>query len=213
MAPIDARNNYGLLQFRNKQHYVAGSIQRIPLLNMLCPRPCSGRWGCCSGQDRPGSLSPGLLLGAIDAGRGDMDDTLKSKCVVSVHVTPGNDRNKHKMNGLGAWRHLAQGLREGGIRDQTCLEGGGKLWRPWEVPPAKGAAVPRPRGRSRSRREVSAGTGKWQEVWAGVWAGRWPRRKVQGGVRGQPEACQYTQLGRGSLQIQDCMECHGLTSF
>ena len=57
-----------------------------------------------------------------------MDDTLKSKCVVSVHVTPGNDRNKHKMNGLGAWRHLAQGLREGGIRDQTCLEGGGKLW-------------------------------------------------------------------------------------
>lgn len=57
-----------------------------------------------------------------------MDDTLKSKCVVSVHVTPGNDRDKHEMNGLGAWRHLAQGLREGGIRDQTCLEAGGKLW-------------------------------------------------------------------------------------
>ena len=73
--------------------------------------------------------------------------------------------------------------------------------------------MPRPRGRSRSRREVSVGTGKWQEVWAGVWAGRRPGRKVQGGVRGQREACQYTQLGRGSLQIQDCMECYGLTSF
>ena len=59
---------------------------------------------------------------------GYVPDTLKSKCVVSVHVTPGNDRDKHEMNGLGAWRHLAQGVREGGIRDQTCLEGDGKLW-------------------------------------------------------------------------------------
>ena len=41
--------------------------------------------GHCCGQDRPGSLNHGLLVGATDAGGGDMDakqpDTLKSKCV------------------------------------------------------------------------------------------------------------------------------------
>lgn len=88
-------------------------------------------------------------------------------------------------------------MREGGIRDQTCLEGGGKLWENLGGFSSKGSSCAKPRGRSGSRREVSVGTGKWQEVWAGVWAGRWPGQKAQGGVRGQREACWDTQRGGG----------------
>lgn len=110
----------------------------------------------------------------------------------------------------GAWRPLAQGVREGGTDTRPAWKGAASRGRTWEVPPAKEAAVPRPEaglglGRGQRHREVAGGVGVG--VWRAGGQGRRPRRG-----QGSAEACRILAR-RGSLQTQDSMECPGLTSF
>lgn len=57
--------------------------------------------------------------------------------------------------------------------------------------------MPRARGRSRSGKEVSVGSGKWQEVWVGVWVGQVTSRGGPGRDQGSARSLPVYSAGEG----------------